>query len=91
MTDVLAVSGLTKSFGDLTAVNGVGFTVEEGETYGLLGPNGAGKTTSISMIAGLLEPDAGTVTVGGESITVRSTRGRARPTSCPRTWRSIPT
>ena len=78
MTDVLAVSGLTKSFGDLTAVNGVGFTVEEGETYGLLGPNGAGKTTSISMIAGLLEPDAGTVTVGGESITVRSTRGRAR-------------
>ncbi|HEX6946995.1 MAG TPA: ABC transporter ATP-binding protein [Acidimicrobiia bacterium] len=74
---MLAVEGLKKSFGDLVAVNGVGFTVDAGETYGLLGPNGAGKTTTISMIAGLLAPDAGSVSIEGDSISVRSTRGRS--------------
>ena len=78
MSQVLAVDGLRKSFGDLVAVDGVGFHVESGETYGLLGPNGAGKTTTISMIAGLLAPDAGKVVVAGEEISVRSTRGRNR-------------
>lgn len=78
MSEVLAVDGLRKSFGDLVAVDGVGFHVESGETYGLLGPNGAGKTTTISMIAGLLAPDAGKVVVAGEEISVRSTRGRNR-------------
>ena len=73
MSQVLAVDGLRKSFGDLVAVDGVGFHVESGETYGLLGPNGAGKTTTISMIAGLLAPDAGKVVVAGEEISVRST------------------
>ena len=70
---VLAVEGIVKTFGDIHAVRGVGFTIEPGETYGLLGPNGAGKTTSISIIAGLLESDAGSVTVGGEPLTTRST------------------
>jgi len=78
VSQVLAVDGLRKSFGDLVAVDGVGFHVESGETYGLLGPNGAGKTTTISMIAGLLAPDAGKVVVAGEEISVRSTRGRNR-------------
>jgi ABC-2 type transport system ATP-binding protein len=78
VSEVLAVDGLRKSFGDLVAVDGVGFHVESGETYGLLGPNGAGKTTTISMIAGLLAPDAGKVVVAGEEISVRSTRGRNR-------------
>lgn len=78
MSEVLAVDGLRKSFGHLVAVDGVGFHVESGETYGLLGPNGAGKTTTISMIAGLLAPDAGKVVVAGEEISVRSTRGRNR-------------
>jgi ABC-type multidrug transport system ATPase subunit len=47
--------------GELTAVDGVGFTVAEGETYGLLGPTGAGKTTTSSMIVGILARDAGEV------------------------------
>jgi ABC-2 type transport system ATP-binding protein len=75
--DVLAVRGLSKRFGDLTAVDGVDLAIAEGETYGLLGPNGAGKTTSISMIAGLLRPDSGTIEVDGVPISVRSTKGRA--------------
>jgi len=77
MTTVLAADGLTKSFDDLVAVNGVSFEIAEGETFGLLGPNGAGKTTSISMVAGLLEPDSGSVHVAGTPIRTNSTAGRA--------------
>ena len=62
---VLTVEGLVKRFGSLTAVDDVTLRIEPGETYGLLGPNGAGKTTIISMIAGLLTPDAGRITVAG--------------------------
>jgi len=62
---VLTVSNLSKRFGDLQAVNDVSFHIGRGETYGLLGPNGAGKSTTISMIAGLLEPDTGHVEVIG--------------------------
>lgn len=63
--DVLVVTDLVRRFGDLTAVDGVSFRIAPGETYGLLGPNGAGKTTTISMVAGLIPADAGTVTVVG--------------------------
>ncbi len=76
--NVLECEGLVKAFDDLVAVDGVGFHIAEGETYGLLGPNGAGKTTSISMIAGILESDAGTVTVAGTEITTRTTEGKAK-------------
>jgi ABC-2 type transport system ATP-binding protein len=69
---VLECRNLSKSFRDLVAVNGVGFTVAAGETYGLLGPNGAGKTTTISMIAGLLERDDGDVLIDGASLTTTS-------------------
>ena len=62
---LLVADRLAKSFGTLHAVDGVSFTVNAGEIYGLLGPNGAGKTTTISMLTGLLQPDAGTVTVDG--------------------------
>ncbi|HET9203919.1 MAG TPA: ABC transporter ATP-binding protein [Acidimicrobiia bacterium] len=77
MTTVLAAEGLNKKFDDLVAVDGVSFEIAEGETFGLLGPNGAGKTTSISMVAGLLEPDSGTVHVAGTPIRTNSTDGRA--------------
>jgi len=69
---VLECRGLRKTFGDLLAVDGVGFSIAEGETYGLLGPNGAGKTTSISMICGLLARDAGEVFVDGQPLTTES-------------------
>jgi ABC-2 type transport system ATP-binding protein len=74
---VLECSGLSKVYGDLIAVDGVGFTIEAGETYGLLGPNGAGKTTTISMIAGLLDNDGGTAVVSGNEITTKSTAAKA--------------
>jgi ABC-2 type transport system ATP-binding protein len=73
---VLDCKGLRKTFGDLIAVDGVGFHIAEGETYGLLGPNGAGKTTSISMISGLLERDAGDVTVDGSTLTTKSVKAK---------------
>lgn len=76
MGNILEARGLVKSFDELVAVNGVSFSIAEGETYGLLGPNGAGKTTSISMISGLLEGDAGEVVVNGNHVSTRSTAGK---------------
>jgi ABC-2 type transport system ATP-binding protein len=73
---VLVCRGLRRSFGKLVAVDGVSFHIAPGETYGLLGPNGAGKTTTISMAVGLLERDAGEVTVAGEPMTTRSVRAK---------------
>ena len=72
MTDVLVVDSLVRRFGELTAVDDVSFKIAAGETYGLLGPNGAGKTTTISMVAGLIAADGGTVTVAGEPMTTRT-------------------
>ncbi len=65
---MLEVSHLRKTYGQLVAVDDVSFTLERGELIGLLGPNGAGKTTTVSMIAGLVTPDAGEVRIGGEPL-----------------------
>jgi ABC-2 type transport system ATP-binding protein len=65
---MLQVNGITKSYGKLTAVSGVSFRVNAGETIGLLGPNGAGKTTTVSVIAGLLSPDSGEVLIEGKQV-----------------------
>ncbi len=65
---MLVCEDLRKRFGDRVAVDGVGFTIAPGETYGLLGPNGAGKTTTISIVCGLLARDGGTVVVDGTSL-----------------------
>jgi ABC-2 type transport system ATP-binding protein len=62
---MIQAENLRKSYGDLAAVDGVSFRVDPGEIYGLLGPNGAGKTTTLSMLCGLLAPDAGQVRIGG--------------------------
>jgi ABC-2 type transport system ATP-binding protein len=64
----ISVQGLSKRFGDLRAVDSISFEVRKGELFGFLGPNGAGKTTTISMVAGLLRPDAGSVMVGGYDL-----------------------
>ncbi|HEX5934642.1 MAG TPA: ATP-binding cassette domain-containing protein [Pseudorhizobium sp.] len=68
MSELLAISGLTKRFGGLTAVNAVSFTVDRGEVVGLLGPNGSGKTTVLNMISGHLSPTAGTIALGAQMI-----------------------
>jgi ABC-2 type transport system ATP-binding protein len=65
---LLEARGLVKRFGKLTAVDGVGLSVAAGSCTGLLGPNGAGKTTTVSMIAGLLAPDAGEVLIDGAPL-----------------------
>ncbi len=75
---ILSCSGLTKRFGDRVAVDGVGFTIARGETYGLLGPNGAGKSTTISMVASLLRRDGGSVFIDGISIDERPLAARSR-------------
>lgn len=59
------VEGLRKSYGNVTAVDGLSFQVEEGEIFGLVGPNGSGKTTTIECIEGLRKPDEGRVRVLG--------------------------
>jgi ABC-2 type transport system ATP-binding protein len=74
---VLEAAGLRKSFRDLVAVDGVGFHIAEGETYGLLGPNGAGKTTTISIVCGLLERDAGEVIVDGRAMSTTATAAKS--------------
>ena len=74
---VLSCRNLRKRFGQLVAVDGVGFEVGPGETYGLLGPNGAGKTTTVSMVCGLLDADEGDVVVDGRPITGEATKAKA--------------
>ena len=64
-TAALVVKGVRKSFGGTRAVDGIDLTVPAGTFYGLVGPNGAGKTTTLSVIAGLLRPDRGTIRVNG--------------------------
>jgi ABC-2 type transport system ATP-binding protein len=75
---VLVCRDLRKAYGELVAVDGVGFTVHAGETYGLLGPNGAGKTTTISMVVGILDRDAGEVLIDGEPLTPARVRVKSR-------------
>src|SRR5437879_2462682 len=64
---VIEVEEIRKSYGDLAAVDGVSFSVSEGEFFGILGPNGAGKTTTLEIVEGLREPDSGSVRLLGES------------------------
>ena len=68
MSDLLRVIGLTKKFGDFTAVDGIDFSVARGEVLGFLGPNGAGKTTAMRMVTGFLPPTGGTAIVDGFDV-----------------------
>ncbi|MHA1200010.1 MAG: ABC transporter ATP-binding protein [Candidatus Heimdallarchaeaceae archaeon] len=65
LESMIRVQNITKSFGDVVAVNNLSFDVKPGEVFGLLGPNGAGKTTTVKLILGLLELDQGDIEVFG--------------------------
>jgi ABC-2 type transport system ATP-binding protein len=80
---LIRVETLAKKYGDKTAVDGISFAVAAGEIYGLLGPNGAGKTTTLSMIAGLLAPDSGRITLDGVDLA-------AEPIRCKRLLGVVP-
>ena len=69
MTALLSVGGLTKTFGGLTAVNDVSFSIGSGEAFALIGPNGAGKSTVLNILSGLISPTRGSVHVDGQSVT----------------------
>ncbi|MFT4051607.1 MAG: ATP-binding cassette domain-containing protein [Microbacterium sp.] len=72
----LRLRGLTKSFGRVIAVDRIDLTIRAGSFYGIVGPNGAGKTTTLSLIAGMLRPDAGSIEVAG--IDLRADPVRAK-------------
>ncbi len=71
---MLSFNDVYRSFGDRRVLKGLTFQIESGEVYGLLGPNGAGKTTAINILCGLLDPDAGSVEIGGGPVTRDSRR-----------------
>ena len=74
----LVLRGLTKTFGQYTAVDHIDLDVPAGSFFGLVGPNGAGKTTTLSMVTGLLRPDAGRVIVAGVDVWADPAAAKAR-------------
>lgn len=75
---LLQVSDLAKSFGALTAVDGVSFAIAPGEVVSIIGPNGSGKTTTINLLSGELRPDRGRIAIGETVITGRTPDAIAR-------------
>ncbi|BAV51265.1 Probable ABC transporter [Mesorhizobium loti] len=69
MSAILAISGLSKQFGGVTALAGVDLAIEEGEILGVVGPNGSGKTTLFNVVTGVHKPSGGTVLFRGRDIT----------------------
>jgi ABC-2 type transport system ATP-binding protein len=84
---VIEVQGLTKRYGDRTAVDGVSFSVDRGEIVGFLGPNGAGKSTTLRMLTGFLAPSAGNIRIDGIDMLEKPIEARRRigymPEACP--------
>src|SRR5438067_9968268 len=74
---MIAVESLVKTYGSFTAVDGVSLSVGPGEIHGFLGPNGAGKTTTIRIIAGLLKPTRGRVTISGHDLAAEPEAAKA--------------
>ena len=76
--NLLVTKVLTKYFGDTHAVDGVDFTVQQGELLALIGANGAGKTTLVNLISGMLRPDSGSIVFQGADVTSQSVHGRIK-------------
>lgn len=85
---LLQLDGVSRSFGGVKAVSGVGFTVEPGQLYGVIGPNGAGKTTLFNLITGLIRPDSGSVVLRGVETT-RKTPEQIAQLGIARTYQTI--
>jgi len=86
----VVTEGLTKRFGDETAVDDLDLEVSEGEVFGFLGPNGAGKSTTISMLLGFLEPTEGSATVLGTDVTADPRAVRERVGLLPEGFEAVP-
>ena len=80
---MLNISHLTKAYGEKKAVDDLSLSIAPGEIYGFIGHNGAGKTTTLKLIAGILQFDAGEITIGGASV-------KADPIACKRIMAYIP-
>jgi len=78
MTALVDVTGVTKRFGSLLAVDNVSFSIAHGELVGFLGPNGSGKTTILNIMSGQLKPDAGSIALDGVAVAGRSADAIAR-------------
>ena len=72
MSEIVCCNNVLKTYGNITALNGVNFTLESGKIVGLLGPNGSGKTTLIKLLNGLLTPTKGEILIGGHKIGVET-------------------
>jgi ABC-2 type transport system ATP-binding protein len=75
---MIEITNLSKRFGELTAVDGVSFQVSRGDVLGFLGPNGAGKSTTMKMITGFIDPDSGSIVVGGDDIALHPVEVKRR-------------
>src|ERR1043166_7508129 len=75
---VLHVDALRKRYGDNEVVRGLSFEIRRGECFGLLGPNGAGKTTTLRCCLGLIDPDGGTIEMGGVPVPKAAREARVR-------------
>ena len=78
MTALIEADGLRKSFGALTAVDGISLRVAKGEVLGFLGPNGAGKSTTMKMLTGFLEPDEGRARIAGFDVQTSPREAKTR-------------
>jgi ABC-2 type transport system ATP-binding protein len=76
--DILQLIGVQKRYGGFQAVKGIDLAVRRGEIFGFLGPNGAGKTTTIRMVAGVLQPSAGRIVIGGDDLATSAEAAKAR-------------
>src|SRR6266536_4555635 len=94
VVSILETRALTKTFGGLTAVNGVSFGVKKGEIRGIIGPNGSGKTTMVNLISGLYKATAGEIRfmeerIDGLPANLRTRRGMVRTFQIPKLFRDM--
>jgi ABC-2 type transport system ATP-binding protein len=86
MSAAIRIQQVSKSFGNVQALDQVDLDIQPGEFFGLLGPNGAGKTTLISALAGLVRPDAGSLRVMGHDVQADYRAARRLLAWFPRNW-----